>query len=237
MTRLWLALAGVLLVSACSSSGTPATTAPTGTSSTLGSSTSTGIQTTLTSAPVTTPTTPTAPTTTGTTTTTTAATTTAGPGTTACPTLGGTKAVTVSGPLSRLIGASISTGAHPCYERVVITLQDSGSPASARFPGYEVAYVAKPVRLEPSDEPVALAGGAALSVTLQSWMTGVALGVTGYEGPRDLFPRNVGAIRELRLTQDFEGVSTWVIGLDKKRNFRVWTSSNPPRLVIDIQTG
>lgn len=236
MTRLRFLLFLMVLVAACSSTSdtastgstsapaTAATTAPTTT--TVSTTGATGTAGASSSAPTTTA----APTTT----------TTAAPastGTTACPTLGGTKAVEVAGPLSRLIGSSIRTGAHPCYERVVITLKNSGSPASASFPGYRVAYVAEPVRLSPSDQPVTLAGGAALAVTLQSWMTGMALGVTGYEGPRDLFPKNVEAIRELRLVEDFEGVSTWAIGLDKRRNFRVWTASNPPRLVIDIQTG
>lgn len=239
-TRLGLALAGVLLASACSSSASPATTgtsvgAPSSsaTSATSGTSGTVAVTTPATSST----TSGSSSSTTSTSATTAAPTTTAAPATTACPAAGGTKAVEVTGPLSRLIGSSIRTGAHGCYERVVINLKDSGSPASAAFPGYRVAYATKPVRLQPADQPVSLAGGAALEVTLQSWMTGLALGVTGYEGPRDLFPKNVTVIKELRLTQDFEGVSTWAIGLDQRRNFTVWTSSNPPRLVIDIQTG
>ena len=48
--------------------------------------------------------------------------------------------------LSGLVGRDIRTGAHPCFERVVIELQGPGD-----LPGYRVEYVPDPVRLSPSD--------------------------------------------------------------------------------------
>jgi hypothetical protein len=62
------------------------------------------------------------------------------------------------------------------------------------------------------------------------------MGTTGYTGPNQIFPTNVSHIEELRLLEDYEGMTTWGIGLDAKRNFDVHTLDNPSRLVIDIQT-
>lgn len=60
---------------------------------------------------------------------------------------------------------------------------------------------------------------------------------TGYSGPSDVFPVNVSRIREYRLIEDFEGQSTWALGLDARRNFVVTVLGSPARLVVDIQTG
>ena len=129
--------------------------------------------------------------------------------------------------LSGLVGRDIRTGAHPCFERVVIELQGPGD-----LPGYRVEYVPDPVRLSPSDLIVEIAGDATLVVSLGAWMSNTE--GEGYAGPRQIVPTNVQHIAELRLIENFEGMSMWAIGLDEQRGFRVSTLLEPPRIVVDI---
>ncbi|MGZ4764266.1 MAG: AMIN-like domain-containing (lipo)protein [Ilumatobacteraceae bacterium] len=49
-------------------------------------------------------------------------------------------------------------------------------------------------------------------------------------------PTNVSHIKELVMLGNYESVTTWAIGLDSQRPFRVTTLDAPPRLVIDIST-
>jgi hypothetical protein len=135
--------------------------------------------------------------------------------------------------LSSLIGKDIRTGTQPCSERVVIELQPSEIPTSAGFPGYFVRYADGPVTESPSDLPVTIEGSEVLLISFGSWMT---FEDSGYTGPSQIFPTNVSHIKELRLIENFEGMTTWAIGLDAKRSFEVKALENPSRLVIDIQT-
>ena len=174
---------------------------------------------------------------------TTAASTTGAPSTTAatatsveCPPAGSTDEVKVGFPqtLSGFVGADARTGAHPCFERVVFEFDDSVAP-DATFPGYWVRYADGPVELSPSAEPVTIAGDAALLVSFGSWMQNSE--GDGYSGPTDVVPTNVSHILELRMIENFEGMSSWAVGLDAERPMTVSTLTDPPRLVIDVQTG
>jgi hypothetical protein len=156
--------------------------------------------------------------------------------TVACPPFGGVTEVRVDFPgrMSSLVGKDVRTGAHPCSERFVIELQPSDLPTGDRFPGYWVRYATGPVMLDPKGETVTLRGGTVLLVSMASWMRDGE--GAGYQGATDVFPSNVTAIREYRLTEDFEGQSTWAIGLDRMRNFTVTVLDGPPRLVVDVAT-
>jgi hypothetical protein len=127
-----------------------------------------------------------------------------------------------------MIGNAVRTGIHDCHERFVIELQGSGP-----FPGWDVAYADGPVYAGQSDGTVAVAGGAALLVRTNAWMQ--TLEGTGYQGPWQILPANLRAIKELRLVDNFEGQSTWAVGVDERRNFKVSVLDGPPRLVVDIQ--
>ncbi len=138
------------------------------------------------------------------------------------------------GRMSSLVGKAVRTGTHPCSERFVVELQPSDLPTVDQFPGYWVRYATGPVTLDPKGETVTLRGGAVLLVSMGSSMR-TAEGA-GYQGATDVFPSNVTAIREYRLTEDFEGQSTWALGLDRVRNFTVTVLEGPPRLVVDVAT-
>ena len=151
--------------------------------------------------------------------------------TVACPSLTDTDVRSDGFPdkLSALVGAAIGTETQPCSERVVLELQGSGD-----FPGWWVRYQLPLLIDDPRGQPVAVAGSAYIVVTIGSWMT--TMEGDGYHGPTMITPTNVSHIKELMMLGDFESVTTWAIGLDERRSFRVTTLEGPPRLVIDIST-
>ena len=153
----------------------------------------------------------------------------------ACPAIRSRAEVRVDYPnrMSSLVGKDVRTGADSCHERFVVELQASNAPTNPTFPGYWVRYATGPVVLSPKGEEITLDGNAVLLVSMGSWMLNTEN--VGYHGPREVVPTNVTAIREYRLIEDFEGQSTWALGLDRKRNFRVFVLEGPPRLVVDIK--
>jgi len=134
---------------------------------------------------------------------------------------------------SGLTGKDIRVGAHPCFERFVVELQQSDPPPPSAFPGYWVRYATGPVGLSPSGQTITMRGKAFLLVSLGSAMQ--RTDYVGYSGPRDVFPHGLSFIREYRLIEDFEGQSAWAIGLDARHPFTVTRLSGPPRLVVDVQ--
>ena len=227
MKRLASAVVIALLVAACATAGDSTDSTPTaslpdtmGPVTTAPATTATSVSPTPTTAPPTTTTTTTVAPSTST--------------TASCQPFGSTVAVEQDfpDPLSSLVGRAIRTGAQPCSERVVIELQPSEIPTSDGFPGYFVRYATEPVTEGASDLPVTIDGTEVLLVSFGSWM---AFEGTGYTGPSQVFPTNVSHIMELRLLENFEGMTTWGIGIDAKRNFEVKVLDNPSRLVIDIQ--
>jgi hypothetical protein len=104
-----------------------------------------------------------------------------------------------------------------CMRRVAFELDPS-----TQTPGYEVSYEpADTAKIEDgSGNPVEIAGDAFLVVKLKPAMTAKVDGdqvTKTYTGPRRL--AGTAPVTEVVKTGDFEGVVTWVIGLDTKRPF------------------
>jgi hypothetical protein len=131
--------------------------------------------------------------------------------------------------MSGMVGSDIRTGAHPCFERVVIELAGPGD-----MPGVRVEYVDDPVHLSPSDETVDIDGDATLVISVAAWMP--SMEGDGYAGPVDFSPTNVEHILQVRQVENFEGMSAWAIGLDTARDFEVTFLQSPARIVVDIAT-
>ena len=233
--RIVVLLVAVLVASACAS-GSDGSTAPTGTGTT---------PVVTTTSPTTAPPTTGAPTSTSSSTTTTSTTlapTTTIPATTTttvCPPIGdrSPEQAGFPGSLSSLVGVDIRTGAHPCFERIVIEFAAGDAPTPGIVPGWWVRYTDEPITLGQTDDQfVELRGDADLLVTVEAWMYEVdAAGrPTTYAGSIDLFPTNVSTIEEIRLIDNWEGVQVWAIGLDRVRDLRVTVLTEPVRLVIDL---
>jgi len=125
---------------------------------------------------------------------------------------------------------NISLGSDKCSAKVLF-----GFEQQAPGPGYEVSYQpADTAKVEDaSGNPVEIDGEAFLVVKLTPAMTAKIDGeqvTKTYTGPNRL--PGTGPIAEVVKTGDFEGVVTWVIGLDREHLFT--TDSSDSQLVVKI---
>jgi hypothetical protein len=106
-----------------------------------------------------------------------------------------------------LVNVRIQTSA--CVDEVAFTFRGA--------PDWTVEYRSAPIMLQPQGEPVDVEGAAFLVVRFDHSDAGRA----GYTGPQQLFAGRLSHVTEVRLTEDFEAVLTWVIGLDARVPFGV----------------
>ena len=129
----------------------------------------------------------------------------------------------------------VRVGAHGCYDRVTFELKPR-SGESAGPVGWKAAYEPGPVTEDGSGKTVPVKGAAYLVVHMNA--QGVDLtkadAPATYTGPTSIEAADATRIQQVRRTGDFEGVLTWVIGLDRRRPFHVTTQDNPARVVVDI---
>ena len=98
-------------------------------------------------------------------------------------------------------------------------------------PTYTVKRQAKPVfTLGGSGQTVTLSGTAGILVSVHS-----ATGATTFTGSTDLVHSDFQVLKEARQTQDFEGYVSWGLGVSSATCMRVFTLSDPARLVVDLQ--
>jgi hypothetical protein len=125
---------------------------------------------------------------------------------------------------------NVTPGAGECTTKVVFEFEEQ-----APGPGFEVSYQpADTAKIEDgSGNLIEVAGNEFLVVKLNPAMTARIDGeqvVKTYTGPRRL--SGTEPITEVVKTGDFEGVVTWVIGLDSKRRFT--TNGSDSALVVEI---
>ncbi|HEV3362788.1 MAG TPA: hypothetical protein VG795_01385 [Acidimicrobiia bacterium] len=149
--------------------------------------------------------------------------------------LGSHQAAQGGGDAPTRLLTDVRVGAHGCYERVTFELKPQ--PGETDGPvGWKAAYEPGPITEDGSGRPVKVKGAAFLVVSLSA--TGADLSQEAapatYTGPTSIEAADATRIQQVRRTGDFEGVVTWVIGLDKKRPFRVSTQAGPARVIVDI---
>lgn len=154
--------------------------------------------------------------------TTTAAATTGG----GCPPSGGPTAPfsTPSSNGSALLNAVSATGLG-CTDRVVFSfiVKSGGTPSC------QIAYKNGPFSQDASGAPVAVAGAAFVVLRCSpAYGYDFESGRTTYTGPKRITPAGTAHVRELVETGDFEGVVTWVVGLDAPVGFHVVAATIPP---------
>ncbi|MFN8035616.1 MAG: hypothetical protein U0V73_06765 [Acidimicrobiia bacterium] len=214
----FLVTVAVALLGSCSSgsgkkaASTPKSSTTTTTTASTGPTTSAGGSTT---APATTATTTTATT------------------TTACP-LAGTTSPQGNGlaPATMLLTA-VNATADGCLARLKWVFRSTGAAAA---PGYRVEYKAGPFAEDGSGAPVTVKGSYFLVVRFEP-AAGADLehgGASTYSGPKSILTNGVPHVLELRETGDFEGVVTWVVGLDAVRPVEATTSAQPPTLTLTL---
>ena len=110
------------------------------------------------------------------------------------------------------------------YDRFVLQMDSI-------VPSYTVTRQAKPVfNLGASGQTVTLSGTSGVLVSVFS-----ATGNTTFTGSTDLIHPEFQVLKEARQVQDFEGHVQWGLGLAKPACMRVFTLSDPARLVVDLQ--
>lgn len=102
------------------------------------------------------------------------------------------------------------------------------------MPGYSLEYVRPPLTQMPSDLPMEVPGSTFMELVLQG---GTKLDEDFnlvYDGPTRFEP-GFPMLIALYERGDFEAVSSWYVGVDREPCIRVFTLTDPPRLVIDLQ--
>jgi hypothetical protein len=127
-------------------------------------------------------------------------------------------------PLTAYV-SDVRTGTHPGYDRITITFTN-GLPGSISLKPQNSATFASGGG---KGGNVTIVGQAGILVTMSS-----ADEHTAYSGPTD-FKTGYAVLAEARQIQDFEGYVQWALGLQHTACYRVFTLTNPTRLVIDIQ--
>jgi hypothetical protein len=126
---------------------------------------------------------------------------------------------------------NVRAGRHSCYDRLVV---DLAGPAA----GYTVEYVSQ-VRTDPADMPVALRGGAFLNIVVRAPANTVD-GTPTYSPANRNEVVNVSGFRTFRqaaMTGNFEGITSFGLGVRARLPFRVFVLSGPgsgSRIVIDV---
>jgi hypothetical protein len=96
-------------------------------------------------------------------------------------------------------------------------------------PSCSVAYKSGPFSNDASGAAVTVAGGAFAVVRCSpAYGYDFESGKTTYTGPKRIDPTGTNHVRELVETGDFEGVVTWVIGLDSQRPYHAVAQRTPP---------
>ena len=153
-----------------------------------------------------------------------------------CKLAGATEAPEVSSsdqrPDEAMYLTDVSFASQDCASSVVFNLEPK-----AQVPNYRVSYEpADTAKVEDaSGKPIEIEGDAFLVVKLDPAMTAKIDGdqvTKTYTGPRRL--PGSDPITEVVKTGDFEGIVTWVIGLDRERPFLVTGSGG--QVFVDIES-
>ena len=157
------------------------------------------------------------------------------PSSAACTFSGATDPAKGGGDAPTRLLTDVRVGAHGCYDRVTFELKPQQGEVEGPV-AWKVAYEAGPITEDGSGHPVKMKGAAFLVVTMSA--TGADLSQEAapatYTGPASIEAADTTRIQQVRRTGDFEGVLTWVIGLDAKRPFHVSTQDGPSRVIVDV---
>jgi len=116
-----------------------------------------------------------------------------------------------------------------CVDHVIFDFTGKGTDP----PGYSVTYGTPPFVADGSGAPVAIAGNAFVVVKVKpGYGYDFETGTQTYKGPKSVPVGHANHVRAIVETGDFEGVLTWVIGLDAKRPFTVEATGTPRHQLV-----
>jgi hypothetical protein len=144
------------------------------------------------------------------------------------------KTADADGPTETIV--NVRTGAHACYDRLVVDINGSGPV------GYDIRYVDN-VYTEGRGDVVALAGGAKIQVVVQAPSYDINTGQITYtpiDQAQSQQLTNLAGYRTFRQVTfggSFEGQTTFGLGVRARLPMRAFVLSGPgtgQRLVVDI---
>jgi len=116
-----------------------------------------------------------------------------------------------------------------CVDHVIFDFTGKGTDP----PGYSVTYGTPPFVADGSGAPVAIAGNAFVVVKVKpGYGYDFETGTPTYKGPKSVPVGHANHVRAIVETGDFEGVLTWVVGLDAKRPFTVEATGTPRHQLV-----
>jgi hypothetical protein len=113
------------------------------------------------------------------------------------------------------------------FDRVVFEF------AGPAVPGYRVAYATGPVYQCGSGDVLTVAGSQTLVIDLSPAQAHTEAGAPTVAPQR--WQPGLPVLQDVRLTCDFEGTVSWMLGLTAQAPVRVSELANPTRLVVDLQ--
>jgi ABC-type glycerol-3-phosphate transport system substrate-binding protein len=127
-------------------------------------------------------------------------------------------------------------GAHDGYDRWVLEFRPGSTPPTGWEIWWTGNYINSDVGEESFDPTEEVEGLEYLTIRMLSSSGWALPEEEWYDGPRDLYGSDAGTsnLMQASLMGDFEGYSTWAIGVDHEAPFNVYTLAEPSRLVIDI---
>jgi hypothetical protein len=121
----------------------------------------------------------------------------------------------------------IRLGRHDGFDRVVFEVDGTGTP------GWDVRYVDDAFS-QGSGEPVEVDGDAILQVTLSGVGYPFDTGVEEWSGPDPLSSEETRVVTEVAWDATFEGTSVAFVGTSAEVPFRVYSLSDPTRVVVEV---
>lgn len=125
------------------------------------------------------------------------------------------------------IMSDVRSATHGGYDRVVFEFLGD------ELPSYHIEYIGKPVTACGSGKTVDLAGNGRLEIRFTTAQAHAPEGDATIKD-RERSP-NLPAVKDLKLTCDFEGEVTWVAGVSSPNSYRVTELKKPTRLAVDIR--
>jgi hypothetical protein len=119
-----------------------------------------------------------------------------------------------------------------CVDHVIFTFTSKTSEP----PTYSITYGRPPFAEDGSGKLVTVEGSAFIVVKVSpGYGYDFEHGKATYTGPKRITPAAANHVQEIVETGDFEGVLTWVIGLDSMRAFTVQATGSPQtELVVSV---
>lgn len=120
----------------------------------------------------------------------------------------------------------IRIAGHDGYDRLVFEF-DRGVPV------IDLSQGIPPFTTDPAGLPLPVDGNAFLQITLRFASRGGSDGPVTYDGPTDFSP-GLPELVMVRMAGDFEGVLTFIAGLEAPPCFDLFTLAAPSRVVLDL---